>query len=584
MSCHTGARSATFRAGVDLVETPFYCLLNGDDILDPRYVELTRPQMDDERVGFVYTGFEWFGAAERRSRPRPSTRERWPTATTHTQPAWCAPRPTDSVGGFDERFADHHEDWALWVAMTRKGWLGAPVDQPLLRYRQHWTVAAIAARLPRSRRRAGDCSAAIPVPTVSRGSRDLAASRREAGGHRHVSDRDVTVIYVSWRDTEVLVRSSRLAWQQVAADGSALEVVVVDQRHRVDRWRDIEAPGPARRVIANPDNRGFGPACNQGAAAAKGDILLFLNPDTLAATRLSSTGRGAFDAPSDAVAVAPRLVDAGPAATRTRGLSSCDDCRRSAPTCVSCCSSTASCPTTADAAERATSTAIATSHSRSSRLRLPPWPCVVRPSRRSVASTSAFGRPTGRTSTSVSRLRERGPILYWPAARIAHVGGVSATVARSATVPPHVLRQRPPLPRQALLDRRRMLAYRGLLVLGMTMRALVTLLTSCPERRRSGRHLRGFLDVAGWPCADLPAGSRAGERRTGRLHHHRHLRQRAGPAHQPEVSVGPGGRLDRGHRGRTTPPPMTRWRSSAPSAIGPRLIEPGREHSASPLA
>ena len=39
---HRGAL-ATFRAGVDLVETPFYLLLNADDILEPTYVERTRP-------------------------------------------------------------------------------------------------------------------------------------------------------------------------------------------------------------------------------------------------------------------------------------------------------------------------------------------------------------------------------------------------------------------------------------------------------------------------------------------------------------------------------------------------------------
>ncbi|CAN5672094.1 hypothetical protein BH23CHL8_BH23CHL8_09590 [soil metagenome] len=133
---HRGAL-ATFRAGVEGVTTPFYCLLNGDDVLDPRYVELTRPAMDDPRVGFVYTGFEWFGAAQKvvSAPPFDARTLRW---GNYAHAASLARKAAyESVGGFDERFSDYHEDWALWLAMTRKGWLGVPVDQPLLRYRQH---------------------------------------------------------------------------------------------------------------------------------------------------------------------------------------------------------------------------------------------------------------------------------------------------------------------------------------------------------------------------------------------------------------------------------------------------------------
>ena len=61
---HRGALE-TFRSAVASVRTPFYVLLNGDDILDPAYVERTRPAMADSRVGFVYTGVEYFGARVR---------------------------------------------------------------------------------------------------------------------------------------------------------------------------------------------------------------------------------------------------------------------------------------------------------------------------------------------------------------------------------------------------------------------------------------------------------------------------------------------------------------------------------------
>ena len=68
------------------------------------------------------------------------------------------------------------------------------------------------------------------------------------------------------------------------ASSARLEIIVVDNAsqdgapvHAVS----AHAGDPRLRLIANAVNRGFGPACNQGAAAAHGDALLFLNPDCL---------------------------------------------------------------------------------------------------------------------------------------------------------------------------------------------------------------------------------------------------------------------------------------------------------------
>lgn len=133
---HRGAL-ATFRAGIDIVQTPFYVLLNGDDILDPRYVERTRPHMDDHKVGFVYTGFEWFGAADRSFRAPPFDDRALAYGNYVHAASLVRTEAYRAVGGFDERFADNHEDWALFLSIARAGWVGVPVDAPLLRYRQH---------------------------------------------------------------------------------------------------------------------------------------------------------------------------------------------------------------------------------------------------------------------------------------------------------------------------------------------------------------------------------------------------------------------------------------------------------------
>jgi GT2 family glycosyltransferase/2-polyprenyl-3-methyl-5-hydroxy-6-metoxy-1,4-benzoquinol methylase len=63
-------------------------------------------------------------------------------------------------------------------------------------------------------------------------------------------------------------------------DPSATEVIVVDNAS-TDAARDLLARAPLPvRVIENAENAGFGRASNQGARAARGDLLVFLNNDT----------------------------------------------------------------------------------------------------------------------------------------------------------------------------------------------------------------------------------------------------------------------------------------------------------------
>ena len=120
----------------------------------------------------------------------------------------------------------------------------------------------------------------------------------------------LTAIYVSWRDTEQLIMSlERLA---ASVTDHPVEVVVVVNDASGSEARLIASAWPGAVVIANPTNRGFGPAANQGAAVAKGDILLFLNPDSTATgDPLSSIVRALDEHPS-AIAVTPRLCDSGP--------------------------------------------------------------------------------------------------------------------------------------------------------------------------------------------------------------------------------------------------------------------------------
>jgi N-acetylglucosaminyl-diphospho-decaprenol L-rhamnosyltransferase len=88
----------------------------------------------------------------------------------------------------------------------------------------------------------------------------------------------LAVVIVNW-NSGALLREC-LCSLPAAAPNVPLRVVVVDNASE-DGSEQIESPqGLALTIICNKSNRGFGAACNQGAAACDEPLILFLNPDT----------------------------------------------------------------------------------------------------------------------------------------------------------------------------------------------------------------------------------------------------------------------------------------------------------------
>ena len=126
--------------------------------------------------------------------------------------------------------------------------------------------------------------------------------------------REITAILVSWNDAEDLrgaVRSLAQARCRMPPDGPRVSLLVVDNGGGIRDQAGILALWPGATILVNEENKGFGPAANQAAELAPGDVLLFLNPDTRAeGDPFSEIARG-FDNIPDAVALAPRLLDFG---------------------------------------------------------------------------------------------------------------------------------------------------------------------------------------------------------------------------------------------------------------------------------
>jgi GT2 family glycosyltransferase len=88
----------------------------------------------------------------------------------------------------------------------------------------------------------------------------------------------VSVIVVAYRSGLALVR----CLESLADDDEVFEVIVVNNGGPAEEIEEAERM-PFVRVVDPGRNLGFAGGCNAGARAAQADILLFLNPDTVAA-------------------------------------------------------------------------------------------------------------------------------------------------------------------------------------------------------------------------------------------------------------------------------------------------------------
>ena len=84
----------------------------------------------------------------------------------------------------------------------------------------------------------------------------------------------VTIITVAYNSAEIL-------GQMRASLPEGAPLIVVDNAS--DDAEATRAAAGDAMLIHNEQNQGFGRACNQGAAAAETEFLLFLNPDTILA-------------------------------------------------------------------------------------------------------------------------------------------------------------------------------------------------------------------------------------------------------------------------------------------------------------
>lgn len=94
-----------------------------------------------------------------------------------------------------------------------------------------------------------------------------------------------------------------------AINGFDAEVIVVDNNSTDGSMQMVAEKFPTVIRIENKDNAGFGRANNQGVAIAKGEYILFLNPDTVMPEDFFTKTIGYMDAHPEAGSIGPKLLD-----------------------------------------------------------------------------------------------------------------------------------------------------------------------------------------------------------------------------------------------------------------------------------
>lgn len=117
----------------------------------------------------------------------------------------------------------------------------------------------------------------------------------------------VSVIIVNYNVSyflEVCLHSTLRALKKTVG-----EIIVVDNHSTDDSVAMMRRRFPEVTIIENKGNKGFGKANNQGVAIAKGEYILFLNPDTVLTEDYFEKTINYMDAHPNAGCIGPKLLD-----------------------------------------------------------------------------------------------------------------------------------------------------------------------------------------------------------------------------------------------------------------------------------
>lgn len=110
---------------------------------------------------------------------------------------------------------------------------------------------------------------------------------------------EISFVVLNWRKLDKTLAAVKSIHTQL---GRSLEVIIVDNESRPEDVKRLQAV--ADHVIVNKENHGFARGCNEGAQAARGSYVAFVNNDAILPKRWLKSGLEALEQDSTLGAVA----------------------------------------------------------------------------------------------------------------------------------------------------------------------------------------------------------------------------------------------------------------------------------------
>lgn len=118
---------------------------------------------------------------------------------------------------------------------------------------------------------------------------------------------DLSVITVTWNSKDLI--GTQIESVKAGCKNISYEEIIIDNASSDKTSVFIQENFPFVTVIANSENKGFSAANNQGVAIAKGEYLLFLNPDMRVEPESLDSIVAWLKQHPDVGIVSPKLVD-----------------------------------------------------------------------------------------------------------------------------------------------------------------------------------------------------------------------------------------------------------------------------------